>query len=187
MKTLIKIMLCGCMAFILLAGCKANTAGQNFADFVGDYNPALHENKNDEPVEVSTLTSTDFTTDLGFKLVSWPQEADLSPYKYFAINKRFGQVEYITPDKRTMVLRVAHANTAPLTDTYSETHLLKKETRQIDGVEVSVGFSSKGCSMVKWKRGDFQYTLHSNASHGLPKDEEITKLVTGLDAADAGQ
>ncbi len=164
----------------LLAGCKTSGIGENINSTIADWQPESTVEGHKEPSEIVPLDSPDFTDPLGFSLTSYPDEDGLHPYKFFAIDQWFAQVEYQAGEERTLVLRIASLQREPLTSTYKERHNAKAEEREVDGTPVRVRLSSGGCTAVSWERDNFQFLLHSNRRYAQLTDEEIETMVKGL-------
>lgn len=172
-------------AVLLLAGCKRSAVAQNVGPALDEWQAEGQEQEKNEPSDIVTLQNNDFSAELGFVVEGLPVGDGLSANKFFAIDGWFAQIEFERSGEGVLVLRVARTTSRPLRSTYSENHSAQRLDREIDGIEVVVGASSKGCAMIAWQRGDFQYSVHTPKDVGLPADAEIEALVGGLSAKEA--
>lgn len=170
-----------CMA--LLVGCSSTPAAENINEAIEAWRKSREASESQ--TEIEEFTSGQFAGVLGFNVTSYPDNQSLQPYKYFAIDGWFGQIQYKTPDERVLVVRVADKDAKRLLKTYTEPHTLNIVKQTIDGIEVEVRTAPEGCMAVVWKRGDFQYLVHSRESQGAIPQEEIEALVKGLDSQKA--
>lgn len=171
----------GMVALSMLASCGGSPVGENI-------NRAIEDWKDPPPFSAEKSEYTEFNTpafgsELGFDVVAYPNTADLKPYKFFALEGWFGQMQYKTKDQRVLVVRVAEEGEAPLLTTYKEPHTVDEQLRTIDGIEVTVRHSPEKCMAVTWSREGFQYMVHSRSDQAPITDDEIDQLVKGLNSA----
>ncbi|MGD9559158.1 MAG: hypothetical protein AB7V55_00945 [Oscillospiraceae bacterium] len=173
-------------ACLLLVGC-ANPAGDNFANQVTDWRPESRRDAYGEPSDIVPYDAPGFEAELGFIVTDYPDDDALTPIKNFAIDSWFAQIEYETADERVLVVRIARedAGGKRLVDTYHEGHYSNPQELDVDGVEVRVRMAERGCTLVSWVKGGFQYLMHSNNLQSPPTTEEITALVAGLSTVEA--
>ena len=166
-------------ASMLLAGCKKSSAGNDFGRVVEDWRNGI----NSESTETSIVKYDvpEFGDTLGFDVVAYPDHRGLIPDKYFAIDNWFGQLEFLTVDDRTLVVRVADAENKSLELSYEEYHGLDKETRKVGEIEIKMQRSMDNCYLVSWEKDDFQYVIHSNKFQVKPAESEIDELVSTLE------
>ncbi len=165
---------------LVLSGCSSTPAAENL-------NHALEEWRHQESASLAKSVIEEFDTPvfnsaLGFDVIAYPNTTELKPYKFFAIEHWIGQIQYLTPDERILVVRVAKEDGKRLLSTYSEPHTIDMETRTIDGIEVEIRHSPEKCTAVVWKRNGFQYLVHSRGTQGPMTDAEIEAFVKGLDS-----
>lgn len=167
---------------LLGTGCRQTPMAQNLNTALGGWGEKDADSTLPEPIDIVPYVNADFAPALGFDVVDYPDNASLWPEKYFVLEGWYAQMEYTTEDGRSLVVRVAKADEKELYTTYVEHHYASYEEREIDGVEVKIRTSAAGSSMITWRSGDFQYLLHASKLYGMPPDEEIETMVTGLRA-----
>ncbi len=180
-----RMLVIAALAVVLLVACGQSGAGQNFGEVVGEWRPQNDAARSVAPAEIGTYDSPDFGDVLGFDVTEYPDTAALSPQKFFTIDDWFGQIEYVTEDERTLVVRVAKKEGKSLAATYTGSYAAGDELRQVDGMEVRVGTAADGAVMVSWTRGEYQYVLHSAGGQDAPSEEEIEMFVKEMDSAPA--
>ncbi|NLW78804.1 MAG: hypothetical protein GXY32_05265 [Ruminococcaceae bacterium] len=183
------LVLCLLTATLALAACTSNPAGENFAHAIEDWKPESRRENYGEPSEIVPYDAPDFTETLGFAVVEYPDTEALSPFKFFAIDKWFCQIEYQTDNDRVLVVRIAREDAGGklITDTYSEGHFSNVEHYELAGdVTLRYGENSVGCAMGSWVKNGFQYLVHSNKHQTLPSEAELETLALGLNCEDYG-
>lgn len=187
MKTKWFLLITALALCLLAAGCaKANPAGENFADVVTDWQPESRREGYGEPSDITTYDAPGFAKELGFVVTDYPDDDALHPFKFFAIDYWFCQMEYQTEDERVLVLRIARedAGGKRLADTYHD-HYSHVETTEVDGVSLRVANGESGCTLASWVKNGFQYIVHSTHLQDAPAQGEIETLVRGLNCAEA--
>lgn len=169
------VMACG---MLLLSACGRSNVASNFGAAVAEWKE--NEGKKESDTLIGTYTDGEMAKDLGFNVTSYPNSVSLTPDKFFSIDRWFAQLQYVTPDGRSLIMRAASENARTLTRSYDEAHTFDVTTQTIDGVEVEVSRAEKGCTMVSWVRAGFQYVLHSNEKQDPPGDDEIRAFVEGM-------
>ncbi|MDL2219974.1 hypothetical protein LJC04_06585 [Ruminococcaceae bacterium OttesenSCG-928-O06] len=170
------------LALVLLAGCKRSNIAQNFGAAIEDWAPAQTDDAKKNPSDIVALEDADFSEELGFTLAAFPSSDGLVPYRFYAIDGWLAQVEYQAPEERVLVLRIARTRSTSLFSTYEEPHYASDETILMGDTEVRLQTSADGCAMATWKRGDFQYLLHSNKRQGMFAAGEVERMVQTLRA-----
>lgn len=180
MKRLIALALALVMVFglTLLAGCKGSDVATNFGKAVAEWKESGGKKESDTIID--TYTDGDMAESLGFNVVSYPSGSALFPDKFFAIDEWFAQLQYVTPDERSLIVRTAPTGIRELKYSYTEAHDQDVRVTTIDGIEVTTGVAEKGCTLISWERDGFQFLLHSNHQQNPPPDAEVKALVTGL-------
>lgn len=168
------------------AGCKRSNIIGNVDIVIADWRPDQKTGANGkaEPSDINQLDSPAFGPFNGFYVLAWPDDDELTADKFFAVDGWFGQIEYRMADDRLLVVRVARAGGKRIDSTYSESHREDVETFEVDGIEVTEAHGEYGCMLVTWKRGEFQYLLHSGQQQEAPPRALVEKMVSGLDAVD---
>ena len=184
MKRAIGLVLLVAVVFSLVA-CKRSEV-QNVGVALDEWRTPPKSEPTPEPMDVEVYTDADFSKDLGIDVVSLPDAGQITPNKFFALDGWFGQIEFTTADNFSLNVRLARAEDERLSGTYAEGHVFGKETRTIDGLEVTVATATEGCALVTWVRGEVQYALHSNKKQGVPPAALIEAMVKGLDARVVG-
>ncbi len=188
MKRMGAALLAAVLLCALLAGCKRSNAGQNFGEIVaGRYkdNQNRYAASNSEslpppePIPIVTYQNGNFGPTLGFTITQYPNNATLSPTKFFALDGWFSQIEFVSNDEKHLVLRTAFTDAGYLTITYKELHDASDTSRDVGGVEVRTRNAPSGCSMVTWNQGEFQFLLHSNAAQGPLPTDLVDMVVSG--------
>ena len=178
--------LAGVLLCLLLAGC--SNAGQKFADYVAQRNQVVTNMDGStsapatsasaaEPIPIVSYTNGSFAPTLGFNVVSFPNNTQLYPKKFFALDDWFAQIEFATQDGLDIVLRTAFTDAGYLTATYKELHDASDSTRDVGGIEVRTRNATSGCSMVTWNVGEFQFLLHSRSYQGILPTSIVDEFV----------
>ncbi len=169
------------MAALLLCACThsgVNQMGQTLDNWAG----GNQTEQAPEPIDVQVYKDADLSSALGIEVISLPDESEMTANKFFALDGWFAQIEFTTADDLSLNVRLAKADAKRLATTYSESHVLDKQTMEIDGLEVTVASSPEGCALASWRRGDIQYVMHSNTKQGVPPTGDIELMVMGLDS-----
>lgn len=166
----------GCL--LLAAGCGRSNVATNFGTAVVEWKENGGAKESDTTID--TYTDGDMAESLGFDVVAYPDTEALTADKFFAIDDWFAQIQYVTPDERSLIVRTSPVGIRQLVHSYTEAHDLDVRVATIDGVEVNTGLAEKGCTLVSWERDGFQFLLHSNHKQDPPSDSEVKAFVTGL-------
>lgn len=161
----------------LFSSCGQNPLAENINRAIQDWEPSSQSSKESQ---IDTYTNPDFSSSLEFNVATYPNDNNLKPTKFFAIDRWFAQVEYDTVEGQIFVLRIARVGNGVLSSTYSETHAQSVEKLEIDGIPIENRKSSSGCSMLVWEKNGYQYIIHSKNGQTAPSSQEIERFVKEL-------
>ncbi len=129
-----RVLALGILAVALLFSACGRSNVYQMGQALDHWAGGAQDGKAPEPIDVQAYEDSDFSATLGIEVVALPDESTMTANNFFALDGWFGQIEFTTADDMSLNVRLAKADAKRLATTYSESHVLDKQTMANDGI-----------------------------------------------------